>query len=119
MLKLNLDIQKTQVQLASGNAVSEFTIFEMTQKQRDEYMEKQEPRLLRNPSDNKVIGVKTQAGFFADLLVSCMRDKSGKAVTEDLIQSWPTGTVLALYTEAQKLNGLGKETVDAKKDLPA
>lgn len=114
MLKLNLDIQIEKVQIGSGASFAEYTIQEMNQKERDEYLDKQEPRLLRN-EERQVIGMKTQSGFRADLLCLCLRDQEGKLVSAETVQSWPAQTVEQLHTVAQKLNGLGVKDDASKK----
>ena len=102
-MKFTTTIKSVSVELENNGAVVEYRLIEMTAAVRDRYMDSVSQR-MRIDKDGKPLGVLRFDGMQADLLSHTMQTKDGKAVTKEVIQSWPSSTVSGLFAESQKLN---------------
>jgi len=106
-MNLSLDPKILTVSLSQGGVSVEYELREMVASERDQYMDEVGDR-LRLDASGKPAGVKKFEGMQSSLLSRCLFVKAtNEKVTKPVIQSWPGSVVGSLFTEAQKLNGLG------------
>lgn len=103
IFKFELELKEQQVEL-DGDL---FTIFELTGKQRDEYLNSVSQRV--NYVNGKAAGMKNLTGLQSSLIALCLKDEAGKSVKETDIQQYPSSVQTKLFEIAQELSGLGKE----------
>jgi hypothetical protein len=119
-LNFTLQVKAVPVTLtgADGKEIS-YELREMSASVRDKYLDQLGER-MKLDAEGKVAGVKKFDGLQTALLASCLYNAEGQLVKKEEIQSWPSGTVSALFNEAQQINMLSatKEEVaeGAKKD---
>jgi hypothetical protein len=86
-----------------GNKEENYELREMLARDRDRYLDQLGTRVVMD-SEGKVIRIQKFDGLQASLLACCLFDSEGRSVGADKIQSWPAGTVAALFEAAQQLN---------------
>jgi hypothetical protein len=65
--------------------------------------------------NNEAVELKNLDGMMESLLSRCLFDSDGKLVTKEVIASWASETVQALYDIASALNRPNKAEQDAEK----
>lgn len=77
----------------------EYTVTELTARERDEYLNRVAERLRGD-------GQSRYDGLQAELVSRALRGPGGSAVPFDTVQGWPASVVGALFELAQRINGL-------------
>lgn len=108
-MEFDLSLQTIPVSLknAETGQPEEYEIRELTGDQRDAYLNTVRKRMRRVGEHSEITDFK---GLTAQLLTrSVFRVDTGKAVTEDEVQSWPARVQQALFDKSRELSGLDKE----------
>lgn len=95
------------IEAESGEGTIEYQLREMTAAARDAYLDRQSGRLKL--VDGKPSGIVKMSGLQADLISCCLFDSTGKNVSIEEVQTWPSQMVTDIFKQAQKLNGLNLE----------
>ena len=100
IFKFELKLKQQDVELSK----EKYTIFELTGRQRDEYLNNVSQRVKY--VNGVATGMSNLTGLQSSLLAMCLKDEDGKLVKESVIQDFPGSVQSQLFTIAQKLSGL-------------
>jgi hypothetical protein len=103
-----------ELELEAG-VVEQLVLQELVGSERGQYLNTMSKR-MKFDDTGKPVGVSTFDGLEAALLSLCLVDKDGQKVSQERIQALPSSTVSVLFTEAQKMNGLGAPGEAASKN---
>lgn len=120
MLILDLRFKTVPVQITGEDGVKhDYTLRMLSAAERDDYLQALSKRTQVKQVDGKTSATITSfKGMQAELVGLCLRDESGNAIEQSVLQSWPGPVMGALYAECGKLNDVGdeKKAADAGKD---
>ena len=113
VLEYDLDFQVKKVKLKNKETglVEEYTITELKGTDRDKHLSNMGARVRF--ADGQPAGMNFD-GHQAYLITLAMRDKDGKPVTIEQVQSWPSRVQEDLYSRIQKMSKIDPAT--AKKE---
>ncbi len=92
---------------------STYTLRELSGSERDIHLTDLVQRSIPDASGKPTGNIRTVKGMQSNLLTLCLIDEKGKNVLPNIIDSWPSRVVQALYERAQDLSGLTGEALEA------
>jgi hypothetical protein len=103
IFKFELELKEQAVELDGDD----YTLYELTGKQRDSYMDNVSQRVKYVKGE--AAGMKSMVGIQSSLLAMCLKNEKGVLVKEVDIQAYPGSVQGKLFAMAQKLSGLDVE----------
>jgi hypothetical protein len=110
LLKFDLALKELPVEITdSSGVVQRYTLRQLTGAQRDAYWDETSKRIRPEAKPDRP-AFTSMSGMQAHLISLSLINAEGNPVPPSTIQKWPASGVQGLFTAAQELSGLGKET---------
>lgn len=108
--KLKNNSLTIEIESEDGAKKTTYRLVEMTVATRDKYMNTLAQRMRFDPVTGRPMGIKSFDGMFGELLSRCMTEEdTGRLVTKEEVNAWPTTVAQGIYQIAQKLNRIEDE----------
>lgn len=116
-LKFSTVLKELSVVLTSKDGEKNYKLRELTGGQRNIYNKSFDVKFEMVGNKPKIIaGQDFEMMSSSKFLAMCLYDETDKLIPESVISAYPDTTVSGLHTEAMKLSGMDKESLETAKN---